>query len=316
MDLYAKKAKAVVVRHRSGHQVIAMVEIVSQGNKASQTELHAFVSKADQAMQAGVHLLIVDLFPPTARDPHGIHRAIWGEDREGSFALPEDKPLTCVSYVGQPALEVFLEPVAVGDGLPDMPLFLSPEIYVPVPLETTYVSAWEAVPDVWREVILSGAQGEPEDRARRERPDPPSVNRPAMIPRLRGIDCSFRTCAVEDFEGIARRFGVGAKREEDQRDGPGDQHVVGEVEDGAVEADGVDVEVDEVADVAEDEAVVAVAQRAGHDQAQGDRQGQAGRGASDEEPVADGHARRRWTGRRRSGCCRAGSGRSPRGRRD
>src|SRR4051794_19472897 len=101
-DLYAKKAKAVVVRHRSGHQVIAMVEIVSPGNKGSQTELHAFISKADQAMQAGVHLLIVDLFPPTAREPQGIHRAIWGEDREGNFALPEDKPLTCVSYVGQP----------------------------------------------------------------------------------------------------------------------------------------------------------------------------------------------------------------------
>ena len=44
------------------------------------------LSEADQAMQAGVHLLIVDLFPATARDPHGIHRAIWGEDREGNCA--------------------------------------------------------------------------------------------------------------------------------------------------------------------------------------------------------------------------------------
>src|SRR5262249_12679549 len=33
MDIYAQKAKAVVIHHRSGHRVIAMVEIVSPGNK-------------------------------------------------------------------------------------------------------------------------------------------------------------------------------------------------------------------------------------------------------------------------------------------
>jgi hypothetical protein len=153
VDLYAHKAKSVVIRHRSGHQVIAMVEIVSPGNKASQTELSAFVQKADQVLLAGVHLVIVDLFPPTPRDPEGIHRAIWGEGREGDFALPEDKPLTCVSYVAYPGLEVFLEPVAVSDPLPGMPLFLTTETYVPLPLDQTYQSAWEAVPAVWQESL-------------------------------------------------------------------------------------------------------------------------------------------------------------------
>src|ERR1017187_3136767 len=33
LDPYARKARAVVIRHRSGHQVIAMIEIVSPGNK-------------------------------------------------------------------------------------------------------------------------------------------------------------------------------------------------------------------------------------------------------------------------------------------
>ena len=36
--LYAAKANGVVIRHRSGHRVIAIVEIVSPGNKASQHE--------------------------------------------------------------------------------------------------------------------------------------------------------------------------------------------------------------------------------------------------------------------------------------
>jgi hypothetical protein len=159
VDVYAGKAKAVVVRHRSGHQVIAMVEIVSPGNKSSQTAFRSFVFKADQALLAGIHLVIVDLLPPGPRDPQGIHRAIWGEGREGDFALPGDKPLTCVSYVGNPCIEVFLEPVAVGDPLPKMPLFLTPETYVSLPLDATYRSAWDAVPAVWQEVLAASAPG-------------------------------------------------------------------------------------------------------------------------------------------------------------
>ena len=78
---------------------------------------------------------------------------------------------------------------------------------------------------------------------------------------------------------------------------------------------GIDVEVDEVADVAEDQAIVAVAHGAGHDQAQGDGQDPARGRAQDEEVVADhdrGHDRE---AREDHGCCREASTRIPRGRR-
>jgi hypothetical protein len=146
----------VVVRHTSDHGVIAMIELVSPGNKSSQSALSSFVRKARELIQSGVHLLIVDLFPPGPRDPEGLHRVIW-EDREGSFALPADAPLTCVSYLGGPIPEVFLEPVALGNPLPEMPLFLTDEIYVPVPLEATYQAAWEDVPAYWRDALTAGA---------------------------------------------------------------------------------------------------------------------------------------------------------------
>jgi hypothetical protein len=155
IDIYAAKAKAVVIRHRSRHQIIAMIEIVSPGNKDRQTPFAAFIHKAQQALLAGIHLLIVDLFPPTSRDPDGIHRVIWDSDYDGDFALPADKPLTCVSYIGYSGMEVFLQPVAVGDTLPEMPLFLTREVYVPVPLEATYEAAWEAVPDFLREFLAA-----------------------------------------------------------------------------------------------------------------------------------------------------------------
>jgi hypothetical protein len=155
VDHYATKAKAVVVRHRSNHQVIAMVEIVSPGNKSSQNGLRAFVRKADETLLAGVHLLIADLFPPSKRDLTGIHPLIGGDGDEFTFSA--DRPLTLVAYVGGPFREAFIEPVAVGQSLPEMPLFLTPEIYVPVPLEATYQAAWEAVPAYWRDVVGTSA---------------------------------------------------------------------------------------------------------------------------------------------------------------
>jgi len=41
------------------------------------------------------------------------------------------------------------------DVLPEMPLFLSADVYVPVPLEATYQTAWKGLPAYWREVLAS-----------------------------------------------------------------------------------------------------------------------------------------------------------------
>jgi Protein of unknown function (DUF4058) len=152
---YAAKAKAVAVRHVSKHQVVAMVEIVSPGNKNNQNGFNAFVRKARETLAAGIHLLLIDLFPPGARDPQGIHQAIWGDDCGPDFALPPEKPLTCVSYIGGASAEVFGDFFAVGDELPEMPLFLTADEYVDVPLEPTYKSAWEGMPAFWRDVLAS-----------------------------------------------------------------------------------------------------------------------------------------------------------------
>ena len=112
--------------------------------------------KAREALAAGVHLLLVDLFPPGPRDPQGIHRAVWGEDCGEDYLVPADKPLTCVAYVGGAGAEAFVEPVGVGDALPEMPLFLTPDVYIPVPLEATYQSAWEGLAGYWRDVLTAG----------------------------------------------------------------------------------------------------------------------------------------------------------------
>src|SRR5216683_1518084 len=90
---YARKANRITVRHPDG-DVVAVVEIVSPGNKDSRHAVRAFARKAVELLQAGVHLLIVDLFPPSPRDPQGIHKVIWDRVRDEPFTLPPDKPLT------------------------------------------------------------------------------------------------------------------------------------------------------------------------------------------------------------------------------
>jgi Protein of unknown function (DUF4058) len=75
---YAKRADRIVIRH-GRRKVVAIIEIVSPGNKDSRNAIRTFVEKAADILNQGVNLLIVDLFPPTPRDPQGIHKAIWDE---------------------------------------------------------------------------------------------------------------------------------------------------------------------------------------------------------------------------------------------
>src|SRR5205823_10673203 len=85
MDDYVLKRRTVVIRHASGDRIVALLEIVSPGNKSSRRVIESFVEKAVEALFRGYHLLIVDLFPPGPRDPHGIHAAIRGEFSDDSF---------------------------------------------------------------------------------------------------------------------------------------------------------------------------------------------------------------------------------------
>jgi len=63
-------------------------QIVSPGNRGSQFALEQFVKKSLALLERGIHLLVVDLFPPTRGDPQGIHPAIWSGIHAEPFAPP------------------------------------------------------------------------------------------------------------------------------------------------------------------------------------------------------------------------------------
>jgi hypothetical protein len=158
-QVYVHKSNRIAVRHRHG-QIVAVAEIVSPGNKAGTSALRTFVEKTSDLIMQGVHLLVVDLFPPSKRDPQGIHKAIWDQIKEEDFELPGDKRLTLAAYDAGPPPTAYVEPIGVGDVLPDMPLFLKPGFYVPAPLEATYQETWRRFPAPMKRLLeVPGGNG-------------------------------------------------------------------------------------------------------------------------------------------------------------
>ncbi len=56
MAFYRRKQKTVTVRHVSGDRIVAIVEIVSPGNKSSLHAMWAFVNKAAELLEMQIHL--------------------------------------------------------------------------------------------------------------------------------------------------------------------------------------------------------------------------------------------------------------------
>jgi hypothetical protein len=150
----ASRRRRIAIRHTTGDRVVALLEIVSPGNKGSSDAAEQFVDKAAAALHAGYHLMLLDLFPPGPFDPRGMHGKLWGS-LGGEYVPPAGKPLTLAAYAtgGGGPVDCYVEPTAVGTELLEMPLFLSTERYINVPLEETYRAAYVGVPKRWKQVI-------------------------------------------------------------------------------------------------------------------------------------------------------------------
>ena len=132
-----------------------MIEIMSAGNKSSRHALWSFLKKAVVALDSGIHLLLVDVHLPDPRDPNGIHGALLSEIGVENYILEGGLTLTVSAYIGGDVVEAFAKPFAVGEPIPEMPLFLTRENYVRVPLEESYMAAWEDVPAQYQEMLLA-----------------------------------------------------------------------------------------------------------------------------------------------------------------
>jgi hypothetical protein len=149
---YRAARRTLVVRRERGHRIVALVEIASPGNKDRPESVTSFVAKVDSALQAGCHVVVVDLFPPGPHDLRGLHGAFWEQYGEEEVTDPE-QPLTLASYVAGRLPEAYVATLGVGEQLPEVPLFLTPDAYVNLPLEPTYQAAFRGMPAYWRGVV-------------------------------------------------------------------------------------------------------------------------------------------------------------------
>ncbi len=156
--VYARRADRITVNLNDG-EVVAVIEIVSGGNKESANALRQFTRKAVRLLRSGIHLLVIDLHPPSRRDPRGIHPVIWERFNGEPYSLPPDQPFTLASYCAGSAPAAYVENVGVGGVLPDMPLFLTEDRYVPCPLERTYLETWNVFPQHLRTRIENPPAG-------------------------------------------------------------------------------------------------------------------------------------------------------------
>jgi hypothetical protein len=137
IETYRQPRRSLATRHVSGHRLMALLEIASPANKDRPESVSTFVAKAAEALELGVHLLVIDVLPPRRHDPRGFHGAIWDEFDETPYDLPATEALTLATYNAGPPVRAYVEHTPVGGTLPETPLFLHPERYLLAPLDAT-----------------------------------------------------------------------------------------------------------------------------------------------------------------------------------
>lgn len=156
-DAYCLLQRTLTIRHASNHELVAILEIDSPSNKDRPGRVEDFVRKIISAFDKKIHVLLLDLLPPGPHDPLGMHGAV-SQVFNIPYKPPPDQPLTMAAYAVDRHPEAYVEPVAVGESLMDMPLFVEMEWYINTPLERTYAAAFRGMPEVWKNVLEADSQ--------------------------------------------------------------------------------------------------------------------------------------------------------------
>src|SRR5262245_24846122 len=71
------RRRTLAIRHVSGHRLVSLIEVVSPSNEDRRDHVEEFATKVVSALGLGIHVLVIDLFPPSPHDPRGMHGAVW-----------------------------------------------------------------------------------------------------------------------------------------------------------------------------------------------------------------------------------------------
>lgn len=125
-----------------GRTLVAAIEIVSPSNKDRPAARARLVGKCAALLQQGVCVSLVDLVTVLSANLYAeLLASVGGSDRPTG---PDPSPLYAVTLRGRKPprrrhlLDTWFYPMAVGEPLPTLPIWLSPDLRVQLPLEPSY----------------------------------------------------------------------------------------------------------------------------------------------------------------------------------
>lgn len=139
VTLIGAVVEVLVFDREGGPTLVGAIELVSPANKDRPEHRDAFVSKCATYLQQGAGLVVVDVV--TSRRAN-LHEALMLRVAPSGTA-PLDADLYAVAYrlverSGEPSLDLWEQPLDVGQALPTLPLWLRGGLCLPVDLGATY----------------------------------------------------------------------------------------------------------------------------------------------------------------------------------
>ena len=127
-------------------RVAAVIELLSPGNKDRDETRRGFAAKMVSYLRLGAGLIVIDVVTSRSGNPHDDLVAIL--NLAESYQLKTPTGLSAVAYqqlpgVDERPVQVWFEPLCLGQSLPTMPLAVRGYGFVPVDLDATYLEACE-----------------------------------------------------------------------------------------------------------------------------------------------------------------------------
>jgi hypothetical protein len=133
----------LVFQSEGGPTLVGAVELVSPANKDREPSRRAFAAKCASYLHQGIGLVIVDVVTSRLANLHAELLELLAQPPDGMAAT---NPLYSVAYRpvrrdDRDEIDIWPHPLAVGAALPELPLWIGPDLVVPINLEATYTSA-------------------------------------------------------------------------------------------------------------------------------------------------------------------------------
>jgi len=133
-----------VFQDSGGPQLRAAIELASPANKDRPRSRLTFAAKCVGYLEHGVGLVVLDTVTTRRANLHA--EIVAALEVTAGLAWNSRTFLAGVAYrtvakAGQTCIEAWAEPLRLGAELPTLPLWLGPDLCLPLPLERTYTAA-------------------------------------------------------------------------------------------------------------------------------------------------------------------------------